>query len=126
MLHLSKIFYSIALLFLSNQKETAAELPLDIDGRISRLLDYLRSSRCLLILDNAETIMRDGDVCGKEFFLRTGHYREGYEGYGELFKRLGEARHQSCLMLTSREKPKEFISLEGEKLPIRSLQLTGL
>lgn len=29
-------------------------------------------------------------------------------------------------MLTSREKPKEFISLEGEKLPIRSLQLTGL
>lgn len=104
--------------FLSNQQETEVDLPKDLDGRVSRLIDYLRCSRCLLILDNVETILGDGDYAG--------HYREGYEGYGELFRRLGEARHQSCLILTSREKPKEFVSLEGEKLPVRSLQITGL
>lgn len=104
--------------FLSNQQVTEATLPKDLDSRISRLIEYLRSSRCLLVLDNAETILRDGD--------RAGYYREGYSGYGELFKRVGEARHTSCLVLTSREKPKEFVLLEGETLPVRSLQLTGL
>ncbi len=106
------------LLFLSNQKETEATLPKDVNGRISRLIDYLRSARCLVILDNAETIMGNKE--------RAGQYQEGYEDYSELCRRVGEARHQSCLLVTSREKPKEFVLLEGENLPIRSLQLTGL
>lgn len=57
---------------------------------------------------------------------RSGQYRQGYEGYGELIRRVGEANHRSCLILTSREKPKEVASLEGEALPVRSLQLRGL
>jgi DNA-binding HxlR family transcriptional regulator len=39
---------------------------------------------------------------------------------------VGEAPHQSCLVLTSREKPKEIGRLEGETLPVRFLQLKGL
>ena len=35
-------------------------------------------------------------------------------------------RHNSCLVLTSREKPEEIASLEGSSLPVRSLQLKGL
>jgi WD40 repeat protein len=104
--------------FLSNQQATEITLPKDVNGRISRLIDYLRSSRCLLVLDNAETIMGGGN--------RAGQYLEGYEGYGDLFRRIGETRHQSCLLLTSREKPKEFVVLEGEMLPVRSLPITGL
>ncbi|MBW4623355.1 MAG: hypothetical protein KME17_28860 [Cyanosarcina radialis HA8281-LM2] len=104
--------------FLSDSQETEADFPADVDGRISRLLDRFRTYRCLVILDNTETIMRGGD--------RAGFYRGGYEAYGELFKRVGESRHQSCLLLTSREKPKEFVSIEGETLPVRSLQLHGL
>jgi hypothetical protein len=53
-------------------------------------------------------------------------YREGYQEYGELLRRIGEERHNSCVVLTSREKPKELAALEGENLPVRSLQLTGL
>jgi WD40 repeat protein len=94
------------------------ELAETTEGRISQLIELLRDRRCLLILDNAESIMGSGD--------RAGYYQAGYEGYGELFKRIGEVRHQSCLFLTSREKPKEFISLEGDTLPVRSLQLSGL
>ncbi|MBD2486286.1 NB-ARC domain-containing protein [Aulosira sp. FACHB-615] len=104
--------------FLSDEQETEANLPESLSDRISRLIDYLRNHRCLVILDNAESILRYGS--------RAGKYREGYEGYGELFKRLGEATHQSCLILTSREKPQEIALLEGEALPVRSLQLSGL
>ncbi|MEH2334443.1 NB-ARC domain-containing protein [Nostoc sp.] len=100
--------------FLSNQQET--NLSESADGRISQLIECLRSSRCLLVLDNVEAILRSGK--------HTGHYHEGYEGYGELIKRLGEVSHQSCLMLTSREKPKEITLLEGKQ--VRSLQLHGL
>ncbi len=102
--------------FLSSEQET--DLPETIDGKISRLLDYLRSSRCLLVLDNVEAILRSGE--------RTGYYREGYQEYGELVKRVGEASHHSCLVLTSREKPKEMAFLEGETLPVRAFQLKGL
>ncbi|MEO1005482.1 MAG: NB-ARC domain-containing protein [Cyanobacteria bacterium J06638_38] len=102
--------------FLSQQQETA--LPDRLDGRILSLLEYLRASRCLLILDNAESLLQSG--------VRTGSYREGYEGYGQLFKAVGETNHKSCFVLTSREKPQGLSSLEGETLPVRSLQLTGL
>jgi WD40 repeat protein len=104
--------------FLSHQKEIATTLPQDLDRCISMLLEYLRRHRCLLILDNAESILRGGE--------HAGQYREGYQVYGELLQRIGEVRHSSCLVLTSREKPKEIILLEGETLPVRSLQLEGL
>ncbi|MEA5507308.1 NB-ARC domain-containing protein [Halotia wernerae UHCC 0503] len=103
--------------FLSNEQETEANLPESLSDRISRLLYYLRNHRCLVILDNAESVLRSGS--------RAGTYREGYEEYGELFRRLGEVTHPSCLMLTSREKPKEVSLLEGEA-PVRSLLLNGL
>jgi WD40 repeat protein len=86
--------------------------------RISQLIDYLRSSRCLLILDNVESILDSG--------AHVGRYRDGYEEYGELLRRIGEASHQSCLILTTREKPKEIACLEGGNLPVRSLPLMGL
>jgi hypothetical protein len=57
---------------------------------------------------------------------RTGQYREGYEGYGRLIRRIGEAKHQSCLLLTSREKPKEIALLEGDASVVRSRRLEGL
>ena len=93
-------------------------LPNSLDGRISKLMDCLRSNRCLLILDNGEPILSSGD--------RSGQYREGYESYGQLLRTIGESPHQSCLILTSREKPREIALLEGEKAKVRSLLLKGL
>ncbi|MGF1540035.1 MAG: NB-ARC domain-containing protein [Pleurocapsa sp.] len=104
--------------FLSQGKETEASLPERLGDRITRLIDYLRSMRCLIFLDNAESLLDQG--------VRAGKYRQGYEGYGELFKRLGESNHNSCFILTSREKPKEVATLEGQRLAVRSLQLEGL
>src|SRR5205823_2410254 len=53
---------------------------------------------------------------------REGSYLPGYEGYGRLIQRLAEAAHQSCVLLTSREKPKELAPLEG----VRTLRLVGM
>ena len=82
-----------------------------------RFMYWLRRSRCLIILDNVETILQPGDAVGR--------YRPGYEDYGELFGVVGETPHNSCVMLTSREKPAEIATLEGIEFSVRSLQLTG-
>ncbi|MEE3719401.1 NB-ARC domain-containing protein [Tumidithrix elongata RA019] len=92
-------------------------LPSSLDGKLLKLMEGLRSYRCLLVLDNAETILNAGQIR---------QYRTGYEKYGQLFRGIGTATHQSCLLLTSREKPLEIVHLEGEALSVRSLPLKGL
>jgi WD40 repeat protein len=86
--------------------------------QIQQLLGQLQRQRCLLILDNVESILCSG--------RQTGVYRCGYENYGDLLRQLGDTKHHSTVLLTSREKPKEIAALEGPLLPIRSLKLQGL
>lgn len=109
--------------FLSNEQEIERDLS-DVE-RITRLIDYLRNSRCLIILDNVEAILQSGDTFSAMNNYCAGFYRSGYEGYGEVFRQVGEASHQSCLIITSREKPEEF-ALFGGEISSRSLQMTGL
>ncbi|VXD23303.1 conserved hypothetical protein [Planktothrix serta PCC 8927] len=99
-------------------KETEFNISPDPYRQISQLVDCLRTSRCLIILDNTESILQEGN--------RMSRYYPGYENYGDLFKRLGETQHQSCLLITSREKPREIAALEGQTLKVRSLPLLGL
>ena len=102
--------------FFSQQQET--ELPDNTGGKISRLIELLKRSRCLMILDNFETILQDGK--------QAGIYRKGYEMYGELLKRIGEISHQSCLIITSREKSQEIALMESDHLFVRTIPLAGL
>ena len=95
-----------------------AEFPTSLEQRITQLLSRLQARRCLLVLDNLETLLESGD--------RAGNYLAGYEGYGRLIGRLAESAHQSCVLLTSREKPKEIEPLEGVRSPVRSLHLEGM
>jgi len=101
---------------LSHQQITT--LPANHHEQITCLIEYFRKSRCLLILDNFETLLQHGQ--------RTGTYLDDYESYGELLWRAGETNHQSCVLITSREKPAEVIALEGEGLSVRTLALSGL
>jgi hypothetical protein len=110
-----------------------------IDSSISTLINCLRSSRCLIILDNFDAVLCNGYTSGSNVALSessinnssTYHipqiqYLQGYEIYGELIRRVGDSQHQSCLLVTSREKPQEISALQGEKLPVRCLKLIGL
>jgi WD40 repeat protein len=100
---------------LSNQVE--ARLPDVPEQQVAKLLEYVSKSRCLLILDNFESVFQSG--------TRAGQYREGYEIYGHLLSRFSEVDHHSCLVLTSREAPKEITGI-GESTWVRSLPLSGL
>lgn len=104
------------ILFLCDHQEV--DLPKSVNSLLECLMEYLRSSRCLLLLDNAESILQSGEPGGR--------YRTGYEEYGQLLRRVADERHQSCLVLTSREKPIGLTAKEGKTLPVRSLRLTGL
>ena len=88
------------------------DLPVDLNGRISRLVEYFRKQRCLLILDDFEMVLSGGELAGR--------YRPGLEGYRELIARLGEVNHNSCLILISSEEPTELALISGEK--VRSLK----
>ncbi len=92
--------------------------PQDIEKCITFLLELLRERRCLLVLDNVDTILRAGEFGGR--------YREGYEGYGRLIGGFAETVHQSCLLLTSREMPSNLEFLLGTHSPVRALRVFGL
>jgi len=94
------------------------EVPTSLERRLGLLLEYLRTERVLLVLDNLEVLLEEGEG--------TGRMRAGYEDYGRLLRQVAQTAHQSCLLLTSREKPRELMALEGSRTPVRSLRLAGL
>lgn len=101
---------------LSHQQ--AVDLPKSPDQLISKLMQYLHQTRCLLVLDNLESILQWGE--------RGGSYREGFEGYGQLIRTIGESTHKSCLIIISREPAIAFSLLEKKANSIKSLILKGL
>ncbi|NEO99716.1 MAG: NACHT domain-containing protein [Symploca sp. SIO2E9] len=103
--------------FLWDEQEIEANLPENLDELISELINYFSQQRCLLVLDNWESLLHSDSSAGE--------HRQGYEGYGELLKQIGEIDHQSCLLLTTREKPQEVAALEEKAMPVRSLRLSG-
>jgi WD40 repeat protein len=109
-------FLTECIKFVSNQQ--MVEFPNNLQETILVLFDYLSRHRCLLVLDNAETIFQSDP--GRDY------YREGYEGYGELLQRIEAIPHISCLLLTSREKPRGLSFSEGRNSLVRALRLTGL
>src|SRR3989454_3369901 len=98
--------------------ESLALLSQSQERRLSLLLEELRSRRVLLVLDNLEVLLEEGEVLGR--------LRPGFEAYGHLLRQVAQTAHQSCLLLTSREKPAALRALEGNRTPVRSLRLVGL
>ncbi len=89
-----------------------------LERRLTHFFEHLRTRRMLLVLDNLESIMEEAEG--------SGHMLPGYEGYGRLLRRAAETRHESCVLLTSREKPMELAPLEGSRTRVRSLHLRQL
>ena len=92
-------------------------LPADLDAQLALLLDALRTQRCLLILDNLESLLQSAG---------GGRMRTGYGGYAELLLRLAHAEHSSCVLLTSRERPQGLARWEADLTGVRTLPLEGL
>ncbi len=135
-----QVIFEQILEVLSPQTLTNAQ---SISSSISQLVSCLRSSKILIVLDSFDSILytfansntekesgvlsSNGSIIGNSNIdVPIFQYLPGYEVFGEFIQRLGESQHQSCLLLTSREKPQEIAALEGENLPVRCLKLTGL
>ncbi len=97
-------------------------LPESLDKRLRLLLEYMQQHRCLLVLDNVESILQPSQTNQP----RAGEARAGYEGYALLFERLAVSDHRSCLLLTSREQPYALTRIGRETRTMRQLPLTGL
>lgn len=110
---LSKVLSDL-ILFFSDQRDT--QITDTATKQIEQLLRYLREKRCLLVLDNFESILQMGDR----------KYRHSYEDYGLLLERIADESHQSCLVITSREKPMGLTYREMDGGKVRSHILTGL
>lgn len=75
--------------------------------RMTKLISYLRSNRILLVLDEAESLLRNED---SKLFLR----------------RIIEDQHNSCVLFTSRELLQDIARLGTSNRSIQSIQLKGL
>jgi hypothetical protein len=88
------------------------------EPKISHLLEILKQHRCLLIIDNAESILETG--------MQPNRYKPGHENYDELLTKLASVPHQSCILLTSREKIRSIDRFSGKVKPVRVLKLGGV
>ena len=102
-----------AINFLSDQQLVP---PVSEGERLRVVLQLLRDRPCLLVLDNFETLLEAGDP--------EGGYRDGFGGYATVLQAIGDGRHQSCLVLTSREAPQQLAVLPTGA--VRTLRLDGL
>ncbi len=98
--------------------ETFREAKLTFERKMSILLDQMRAVRTLIVLDNLETVLEEGEGQGR--------IRPGYEGFAQFLRLSAETKHQSCVMLTSREKPAALVALEGSRSTVRVLRLARL
>ena len=90
---------------------------LGIESQITQLMQYLRHHRCLIVLDEVETILATGSSLQP--------YRNGCEAYKELFKQIAQTQHQSSVLLVSNEKPRDLAIWESASAAIYSLQIQG-
>ncbi len=104
--------------FLSDRQRL--DLPDSNWAKIALLIKLLRSSRCLIILDNAESILQSGSDSFNTSLVTK--YRSDYQDYGDLFKAIAQTNHQSCLLVTSREQLPNFAAFEGDNLAVRCLR----
>ncbi len=78
------------------------------------MIGLLQERRCLLVLDNLETLFQQDN------------YRQGYEDYGTLIRHVAQTVHQGCLILTSRELVLETGVFPDSYAPVRVFRLGSL
>lgn len=85
---------------------------------LPEIIDYFRSSRCLVILDDVQNIFKTGNFAGQ--------YLTEYKDYRKFFQQIATLSHQSCLILIGWENHGEIETLEKENKHTKILHLQGL
>ncbi len=95
------------------------DMPTYTQAKVSALLKHLQSQRCLLVLDITEVVSQGLKIDPRWNTIES-------EEFKLFLRRIVEERHQSCLVLTSREPWPTLVLLERSKRPIRLIKLKGL
>lgn len=100
--------------------EALSETADNFEGRLQLLMDQLRAKRVLVVLDNVESVLQEGEISGR--------MRPGYEGFGRFLTQVAGTQHRSMILLTTRQKPDELLPHEGggAHAPVRTLRLVAL
>ena len=70
---------------------------------ISEIINYCNRYNCLIVLDNLETILSASDS--------EVYFKEEHSAYKEFIIEFERSAQQSCLLINSRERPKELNKL---------------
>jgi WD40 repeat protein/transcriptional regulator with XRE-family HTH domain len=98
--------------------QVLAQLSLGLEQREKTLLEHMRGVRILLVLDNFESALEVGE--------NSGRLLPAFEELGQFLRKCAETQHQSCVLITSREKPDFLVALEGSQSPVRAFRLARL
>lgn len=93
-------------------------LPHNLYEQMQLFVHYIKKYSCLIVFDNVESVIRVSNDFRE--------YLNEQKDYGKFFQYIGEMQHRSCLLLTSREKPKEVAFLENETPSVCSYKLEGM
>ncbi|MFP5273196.1 NB-ARC domain-containing protein [Coleofasciculus sp.] len=83
----------------------------DIHSGIRQLRHHLQQRRCLLVLDGLDSVV---------------YKKDDIEEYSKLLQSLSLNRHQSCILVTSREQLPGFDAIAANSKWVRCLTLQGL
>jgi NB-ARC domain len=99
-------------------RQPKLSLPPTSDEKISLLIEQFQQRRCLVVLDSFKSLMQAHSLAGQ--------YKDGYKEYGKLLERIGMERHQSCVLLTSQDRPQEVVDLLDRQFPVCAVAVKGL
>jgi hypothetical protein len=93
----------------------------NIGNLLTKFIEYLRTFRCLLVVDGLESILQRNRAAI--------YYRQGFEEYAQLLRCLVATEHQSLSIFTSSIKPKVLEYYASDRvlfLPLKGLQQSSV
>jgi transcriptional regulator with XRE-family HTH domain len=96
-----------------------------VEGKMRLILDILREKACLLVFDNFESVLL---ACNSIRHDTAAHndLLADCQAYAEFLQQLGQVKHRSCVILTSRIEPKIVLDFVGKIAKVRSWTVQGL
>lgn len=92
-----------------------------IDNLLSPVIQYLSKNRCLLILDEAQILLK-----GSGGSPSWSQYELKYQDYGIFFRRMIEEQNSSSIVITSRVRFPDWSELSEKGSPVSIVHLSGL
>ena len=99
-------------------KNQEVDISENFDISLTKLLNLLRRSKCLIVLDNYQSVFELGGEPGK--------HAKDFIDYGKFLQKVVEERHLSTVLIASREKPEILNRLLNSEGISNSVTLQGI